>query len=188
MVVWGQGPAASDPIRAARARVEAHPDDAAALVDLGRLYYDAGQLSEALGAFRRAADVDPGTVEPLANISVVLIELGHFHEAIEALDAAQRLAPEDPFLLCQVAAARSAMGEVEASVRALLQAIAIDPGNQTAHYRLGVAFAEAGIYKEAIREWQAVLRSDETSDIAAMARRNITLARSRMSASRGGSG
>jgi tetratricopeptide (TPR) repeat protein len=70
-----------------------------------------------------------------------------------------------------------ALGEVEKAVAGLVRAIEIDPGSQVAHFQLGVAFAEAGIFREALREWLRVVAIDATSAAAEQARRNVATVR-----------
>ena len=66
------------------------------------------------------------------------------------------------------------------AVELYVRALSVDPESQLAHYNLGVAFADAGIYQEAIREWQAVARIDPKSDAARQAQDNIRVLRSVM--------
>jgi hypothetical protein len=51
----------------------------------------------------------------------------------------------------------------------------VDPKSQDAHFNLGVAFAEANIYGEAIREWEAVIAIDSTTSVGQQAKQNATL-------------
>jgi cytochrome c-type biogenesis protein CcmH/NrfG len=61
-----------------------------------------------------------------------------------------------------------------------VKALSIDPESQLAHYNLGVAFADAGIYKEAIREWNAVVAAGPSTDAARQAQDNIRVLRNLM--------
>ena len=44
------------------------------------------------------------------------------------------------------------------SIETLMQAIRIDPDDADTHYNLGVAYVEAGMYKEAIESYRQAIR------------------------------
>jgi cytochrome c-type biogenesis protein CcmH/NrfG len=53
----------------------------------------------------------------------------------------------------------------------------LDPKNQLSYYLLGVSFADAGIYREAIREWEKVIAIDPKSEAGETAAENIEVLR-----------
>jgi tetratricopeptide (TPR) repeat protein len=67
-----------------------------------------------------------------------------------------------------------ALGETAPAVDCLVAALEADPGSQPAHFQLGILFAEAGIYAEAVREFEAVVASDPKSEAAQQARMNLS--------------
>ena len=62
-----------------------HPD---ALLNLGRLLHEDGDLAGAEARYRAASDADPGSPRPLYNLGVVLEDLGESDHAIEAYASA----------------------------------------------------------------------------------------------------
>jgi tetratricopeptide (TPR) repeat protein len=58
------------------------------------------------------------------------------------------------------------------------KAIEVNPKSYEAHYQIGVAFADAGIYREAIRVWEHVIELAPDSDAAKAAKENIGVVQS----------
>jgi tetratricopeptide (TPR) repeat protein len=168
-----EGPPPDPRLTEAIARAQASPGDAEAQHDLGVLCYEADRLEDATAAFRRAVAIDSTHVPALVNLGVALIDLGRAEESLAHLARAVRLSPDDVSALTNLAIARYSLGDIEAAVGGLVQAIELDPGNQVAHFHLGIAFAEAQLYEEAVREWQAVTAADPDSPAGIQATRNI---------------
>jgi len=106
---------------------------------------------------------------------VVLNEAGKSDDALVQFDHALSIKPNDILALCNKGQALYAVKKYNEAVDLYLKAIQIDPKSQTAHYWLGVSFADAGIYKEAISEWQTVTQIDPTSEIANTAKEGISV-------------
>jgi tetratricopeptide (TPR) repeat protein len=69
------------------------PDHVEALINLGMLAYDAGQLAEAAQSFRRAVELQPENGIAQFNLGSVLEELGEFEQARQHLRLAVRHEP-----------------------------------------------------------------------------------------------
>ena len=169
----GEDAEQTEMLEAALERVRVHPEDPEAFSELGHAYYEAGNLEDALEAFRAAVDLDPDHLEAIVNVGVVLNEMGMPSNALDMFRKALQVAPDDVLAICNEAISYYALGETEKAVRDLVRATEIDPRNQLAHFQLGIAFADAKIYKEAIREWEAVIAADSTTEAAAQAGANI---------------
>jgi len=65
------------------------------------------------------------------------------------------------------------MGKISDATSLYRKALKIDPRNQEAIYNMGVAFADAQIYREAINYWQRVVAIDSSAVIAQSARSSI---------------
>lgn len=85
-------------IRQARAdlfmALEADERNAAAWMTLGRLEYEAENLTEAAQAFHRAARLAPTRYEPRFNLGSVLERAGRYDRAITEYESALKLAPD----------------------------------------------------------------------------------------------
>jgi tetratricopeptide (TPR) repeat protein len=55
------------------------------------------------------------------------------------------------------------------------RALEIDPESVEAHFNMAVAFADAQIFQEAIREWREVIRLEPDGRIAQVSRDNIQM-------------
>jgi tetratricopeptide (TPR) repeat protein len=87
---------AADQAAAAYAKaLELDPAHADALVNLGRLLHEGGDMVEAENRYRAAASADPDSGRPRYNLGVLLEDLGRTQGAIEAYLDAIRV---DPFL------------------------------------------------------------------------------------------
>ncbi|MEM6453856.1 MAG: sulfatase-like hydrolase/transferase [Acidobacteriota bacterium] len=74
-----------DAVAPLRQLVRAHPTSYPALNLLGLCLQQQGRLASALGAFRRAAQLQPSAIVPLVNAANCLIGLERFGEAIDTL-------------------------------------------------------------------------------------------------------
>jgi len=69
------------------------------LYDEGRRFHDAGKLSSAERAYKKALRVDPGLVEAHNNLGTVYLDGGRLREASHAFRKALKLLPTHPILL-----------------------------------------------------------------------------------------
>src|SRR5262249_23092241 len=90
----------------------------------------------------------------------------YYHEALE-------LAPGDSIATCRLASSLYAKSDYAESIRLLRELIATKPRSHCAYFTLGVAFADAGIYRDAIRMWKKVVELAPDSPEAVSARESI---------------
>lgn len=140
-----------------RKQLESRPTDAELLFKLGNALYDQGRRTEAEQSYLKSLENDPNYVKAMVNLGIVLNEGGKSLEALKHFDAAEKLAPTDITVLCNKGQALYAVQRYSDAVGYYLKSIQIEPQNQLPHYLLGVAFADVGIYREAIREWRLVV-------------------------------
>lgn len=65
-----------------------HPDNVAAWVQLGNLYFDANQVDKAIAAYKRSLALVPGNADVLTDLGVMYRRKGQPREAIKAFDRA----------------------------------------------------------------------------------------------------
>ena len=65
------------------------------------------------------------------------------------------------------------MGKIPEATEMYKKALKLDANNQEALYNMGVAFADAQIYHEAINYWKKVVTIDSTTTVAESARGSI---------------
>jgi tetratricopeptide (TPR) repeat protein len=135
--------------------VKRHPRSARLHVALGIARYSRGQFEEAIRSFCTAADLEPGDERPylfLGEMYGVSAELaGEVTRRLAAFVAKQPSHARGHFYyamsLWKGAPGEVASAEVEAHLK---QAAALDPGLAKAHFQLGVLYADAQRYKEAV--------------------------------------
>ena len=81
-------------ITAYRRALRLRPDCSETLVNLGRLYAETGESSEAAECFREALELDPSDATAVYNLGVVAQDEGHDDEAIDLYLQALVLNPE----------------------------------------------------------------------------------------------
>lgn len=77
-------------------RVERHPDDLAARLDLAHRYLDAGRIEEALEHYGVALELDPDDAEANAHVGMILYLAERPKEALAAVDRALATDPDYP--------------------------------------------------------------------------------------------
>lgn len=87
---------ADDPFAFFEQRVQEHPNDLAARLDLARRYLDARRIEEALSEYRVALELDPDGAEAHAQIGLILLANDRPEEALASVDAALATAPDYP--------------------------------------------------------------------------------------------
>jgi tetratricopeptide (TPR) repeat protein len=159
--------------RTLKAQLAKDPRDYETAYELAKLYYDQGDREQAENNYRRVLSIRPDYVPALVNLGVVLNEAGKSDEALQQFDRALAINPTDTGILCHKGQALYALKRREEAVGLYLQAIRLEPKSQLAHYWLGIAFADAGIYREAVVEWQKVVDIDDGSELGRAATEGI---------------
>lgn len=131
------------------------PDDAAALLALGRLRMVLGALDPAASAFEAAGAADPHDPAAWNDLAMVLVALHRLPEAERALTRSTERSGRDPEPWDNLGAVRLARGDARAAVEAFQRACELGPG--TARYRsdLGAAQLAAGSARDAIASFEA---------------------------------
>ena len=167
------GPSLEEKQKALEEAVKKNPKDVEAAFDLGNLYYDQGNRDEAEKTFRKVLELQPDHVKALVNLGVVLNEGGKSQDALVQLEKALAVTPKDSEVLAVKGQILYALKRYSEAIDLYKQAIRENSKSQKGHYWLGVAFADAGIYREAVNEWKTVVEIDPTSSDAGTAREGI---------------
>lgn len=160
-----------------RAQLEKTPGDPDLLFSLGNALYDQGRRQEAQSNFEKALAIKPDFVKAMVNLGVVLNESGKSEEALKHFESALAVSPKDVTVICNKGQALYALQKYSQAVELYQQGIRLDSNAQLPHYLLGVAFADAGIYREAIVEWEKVVQIDPKTEAATTATEGIKVLR-----------
>lgn len=128
----------------ARAAVAMDPHLGDAHYNLGVLFRQREQFTEAADAFHQAIDVDPRNPPAHYNLANALRDLDHRQEAIEHYHRAIELRPKYVKALLNLGIMQLQMGDVDGAIDSFERAVNAEPGVGRSHYRLGTAHAAAG--------------------------------------------
>jgi len=86
-------------IMALEARLSQNPRDLEALVGLGRVYLQTGQVSKAIEFYKRALEIDGTNVSALSGMAMILAQAGHSDQALMLFDRVLAINPQVPMAL-----------------------------------------------------------------------------------------
>ena len=143
------------------------------LYRLGVMYMDREQMQQAMQVFGKAATLKPHDVKVLVNLGIAADALGHPEDAQYWYQKALDVAPTDSMASCRMASSKYAQGKYDEAMGMLRTILARSPRAYCAYFTLGVAFADAGIYRDAIRMWHKVVDLAPDSPEAVSAKESI---------------
>ena len=170
------------------AKAEAAPVDSLALLEkavakdstkfdnlyrLGVMYLDRDQTLKAEKVLMKAHQLRPKDVR-------VLVNIGAAYDAQRTPAAAQayyrqalEVSPGDSVASCRLASSLYVEGKHQEAMDLLRDVIRDKPRSYCAYFTMGVAFADAGIFRDAVRMWQKVIEIAPESPEAISARESI---------------
>jgi tetratricopeptide (TPR) repeat protein len=114
----------------------------------GEAYRLRGELPEALRDLSTASHLDPAATRPLEQLGDVAYALEHYENAAQYYTRYVQLDDQNPRVLYKLAVASERNGRIARAIRALRQAISIDPSFAEAHYLLGIYLREQDRHEE----------------------------------------
>jgi tetratricopeptide (TPR) repeat protein len=125
----------------------------------GEAFAALGRTDEALTDLTEARRLAPGSREPLEALGRLADQQGKPDEAASwYAEAASQLTVADPKLLYALALARFRSGVPAAAIEPLNRALSRDPSMAEAHYLLGLAARDAGLYDESAAAFEQAIR------------------------------
>ena len=169
---WAEDPDAFDrSFELARRAVELDPSLPFAYAQLGWIYLFRNEHDRAIAEVERALALDSNHALAHRNLALILALAGRPAEAVRAAEKAMRLNPEHPGTYELVLpVAYYGMGQHEAAVGLLREALARSPDLAPAHRRLAVVYAELGREEEARAEVEEILRISPDASLDAVRR------------------
>jgi cytochrome c-type biogenesis protein CcmH/NrfG len=89
----------ADMVAALESRLAQNPRDLEALLGLGRIYLQSGQMPKAIELYKRALEVDSNNVSALSGLAMILTQAGHSDQALMLFDRALAINPQVPMAL-----------------------------------------------------------------------------------------
>jgi len=117
-----------------------------------------GRLTEAIGHYEQALQIEPDYVKAQNNLGVALAGQGRLTEAVEHYQRALQLRPDDAEVHNNFGIALAGLGRPAEAIDHYQRALQFDPDNAEAHNNLGVALASQGRLTEAIEHDQRALQ------------------------------
>jgi Flp pilus assembly protein TadD len=133
------------------------------LYKLGIMYLDHDRSADAAKVFTRALKIKPKDVRTLVNLGAAYDAAGSPVAAQSYYRQALNAAPHDSVATCRLASSIYAQGssadpaKYQEAVDLLRDLIKRSPNAHCAYFTLGVAFADAGLYRDAIAMWHKVV-------------------------------
>ena len=136
------------------AETASEQQEAKAHYDLGVALAANMQLDEAIVAYRRAVQLNPGDEWAWNNLGNAYRSVGRLAEAVDALREAIRLKPDWGDAYCNLGAAFISRGEIESATEIFDVALEKSPEHPVVHYNHGVLLLLRGDYERGWREYE----------------------------------
>jgi tetratricopeptide (TPR) repeat protein len=121
------------------------------------MYLDKERTPEASHVLAKAVSLRPNDLKALVNLGAANDALGLSTQAQGYYRRALEVSPGDSVATCRLASSLYAQQNYKESMTLLRKLIVDKPRSHCAYFTLGVAFADAGLYRDAIRAWQKVV-------------------------------
>ena len=131
------------------------------------------QVPEAIQVLTKADRVQPKNVPILVNLGAAYDASGKGNDAQRYYRQALVVSPGDSIATCRLASSLYAASRYPEAMQLLRDLIDKKPRSHCAYFTMGVAFADAGIYRDAIRMWKKVVELAPESQEAVSARESI---------------
>jgi Flp pilus assembly protein TadD len=143
------------------------------LYRLGVMYLDRDKVAEAVKVLTKAHVLRPDDHRVSVNLGVALDADGKASKAQGYYREVLAKFPEDSVAGCRMASSLYSQSKHSEATALLWSIIQKAPRAYCAYFTLGVAFADAGIYRDAIRMWRKVVEIAPGSPEATSARESI---------------
>ncbi|MBW2061564.1 MAG: tetratricopeptide repeat protein, partial [Deltaproteobacteria bacterium] len=129
-------------------------------VEMGKVSFEQGQLSQARGAYNKALALDPGCVDAYLHLGDLLLKEKKIKKAIEVWRKIADVAPHMTFLIFgRLARVYNELNDLK-PVEDFLKECAARDRNPLAHLALGRLFLEGGNQEHALDEFRKALKLD----------------------------
>ncbi len=158
LLTWQQSHLYSNAAMIYQATLEKNPSCWLAHNNLGRIFFDAGRLKEAIEQYEEALSLKDNFPETHNNLSAALLKTGKLPEAIEHLHIALELDPGYAEAHTNLGIALSAEGRLPEAIEQHRLALATQPDNPEFLNNLGAELSKLGRYQETIDCFEKALR------------------------------
>jgi len=139
---------------------------AVVLLELGKLYSEAGNDSLAMKAYMDAISLAPFFKEAHEELAFTYVEIGRTNEALKEFNDALAIDPADASLRVNLGVTYGELGMPDEALRQFRLALQYDESNWTARYNLAAALAELGKPDSARCHLETILEHDPGNEVA----------------------
>lgn len=136
-----------------RAAVQANPREPNVHFGLGYLYWTQKRYDEAIVEFKQELSNDPSNNQAMVYLGDTYLQQSQYDLARQMLENAARFKSREPLIPLDLGIVYMETGDNEGASRELNKAIAVDPENVTAHFRLAKLYQSIGKKEEAKAEF-----------------------------------
>jgi tetratricopeptide (TPR) repeat protein len=144
-----------------KTRTMKNPKDAEAWYHLADLYERSALYTEEADALNKVIALQPDNRYVYMKLGTVYSRLGRYPDAIKNFQKAKRFFPKNAVLYNNLAIAYGKIGKHDEEIVELKHAIALRPRYATARFNLGVVYLKKGQRKEAMKQYDELLKFDE---------------------------
>lgn len=142
---------------------------------LGNAYYETNDTGAAIGAFQKAIEIDPNYFKAMVNLALSYDTERQYDTAIEVFERAAAIDSTNADLWSHWGNTYYSKNEYGKGMAYYRKALALDPNAAHALYSIGVAFADAGMFREAVNYWTRVSQLEQDSELGRNAAENVEL-------------
>jgi tetratricopeptide (TPR) repeat protein len=143
--------------------VRASPRSPRAWFNLGQTLQNKGEFAQALNAYERATNLDPGLQQAWAMKATALMRMGRWDDARTPLDTALRLESADALSLLNQGVLWMRDGKLEEAEARFQEILKDFPESREALQNLAIAEASLGKPREAVATWRRYLEKEPDS-------------------------
>lgn len=121
---------------------------------LGAAYDQLKQPKDAIAAYQRAADMEPGNTHTMTALAQALLSNGQLDEALKVYRNLAQVNPDDVDPLIRMSEIQRRQGKYEDALATVNKAIQKNPDSLEAGYNKGLLLDVLGRYDDAVKEFQ----------------------------------
>jgi tetratricopeptide (TPR) repeat protein len=160
LVRLNQGPKASELL----GRITPQVSSAELLVSIGDLYSVLEDYEHAVGAYRKAIELDANFPRARYKMGAALLRLDRPEAAIPALQEEIKITPNDPDVQYNLAYALLQTSQKEQAMAMLQTVLQAHPEHAEAQYQMGKVLLDEGKMQDAVEHLEAAARLDPEKD------------------------
>jgi len=135
---------------------------------------ESGEKQRAIELYEEILTVDPVNAAACINLGTLFFHQRQYGRAEELYRHATEVDPDYVLAYFDLGNVLDELERLDESIDAYCKAIALSPRYADAHYNLALAYERKGVYRAALRHWQAYIKIDNRGPWAEHARGQIT--------------